>query len=175
MLQELFSALCSTMKCFMIRTSITTFENNPICCSLRPRSTDSRMIDRMEGVRYLDSPSLQTDRRFRKRMFCIYNISMNHECDGKRVHVQSVDVSNSSGEGHTELATKSNGECGDYFQFDFGYFQSDKLCGAELNRYQMRNIDTSSFLAYFWSDNAHPKQGGFSVRVGCEAASVMYT
>ena len=36
----------------------------------------------------------------------------------------------------------------------------------------MRNIDTSSFLAFFWSDNEDPHQGGFSIQVGCEAASV---
>ena len=135
------------------------------CCSLRPRPTDSGMIDLLDGVRYLDSPNLLSHRKFRKRLFCIYNVSMSDECPGKRVSV----VSSSSG---LELAAKSNGECGDYLQFDFGYFQSDKLCGAGLNRYQMRNIDTSSFLAYFWSDNEHPKQGGFSVRVGCESASV---
>ena len=157
--------LCSTMMCF--RTA-----GNTNCRSLRPHPTDSRMIGRFEGVRYLDSPNLQTDRRFRKRLLCIYNVSMSNECDSKRVSVVSLNVSSSSGEHCVELAAKSNGECGDYFQFDFGYFQSSKLCGAGLSGYQTRNIDTTSFLAYFWSDNEHPKQGGFSFRVGCEAASV---
>ena len=147
------------MMCF--RTSVTVD-----CCSLRPRPTDSGMIDLLDGVRYLDSPNLQTNRRFRKRLFCIYNVSMSNECDGKRVSVMSLNVY-SSGEHRVDLAAKSNGECGDYFQFDFGYFQSNKLCGAELSGYQMRNIDTLSFLAFFWSDNEHPKRGGFRVHISC--------
>ena len=145
---------------------------NTDCCSLRPRPSDSRTIGPLNGVRYLDSPNLQTSRRFRKRRFCIYNVSMSDECPGKRVSVISVNASSSSGEERVELTEKNNGECGDYLQFDYGDYQSDKLCGAGLNDYQMRNIDTLSFLAFFWSDNEHPKQGGFRIRVSCEADSV---
>ena len=157
--------LCSTMMCF--RTAVTTD-----CCSLRLRPNDTRTTLPLNGAHYLDSPNLQINGRFRKRLFCIYNVSLSDECDGM-VAISSVNVNISSNRGKDrvmELAAKSNGECGDYLQFDFGYFQSDKLCGTHLNDYEENVYNMSSFLAFFWSDNELPNRGGFRIRVGCEGA-----
>ena len=82
------------------------------------------------------------------------------ECVTNRVSVMSI------GKDHAELA-ESNGSCKDYLQFDFGYSQSDKLCGARLNSYNERGIGASSFLAFFWSDNESPNQGTFRFRASC--------
>ena len=88
---------------------------------------------------------------------------MSDACKGKKLQITATS-------NHT-FGLEKQDECKDYLLFDFGEMSvTEKLCGTDLSTYR-KEINHSSFLAYFWTDDKHNK-GGFQLSVTCTNSTI---
>ena len=90
---------------------------------------------------------------YRKNEFCLYNVSIPN-CESGFLMFESL-----SG----NIQPRENGKCSDYLQIFYGNSRTDTLCGDEVPPI----IQTTQFLALFWTDPSTNDFGGFKLRAKC--------
>lgn len=147
------------MKCFKWRVKRTGD------VVLRKRPVDAEQVVSVGDSVSLRSPGLDDTPRYKNRMFCLYNISID---DCNSINVQSVT------EGDQEYSLVVNDENSDiqhdYLYLDFGQVHSpETLYGSDVSNFST-SVYTSSFYAVFWS-NKERDAGAFHLQAVCADAN----
>ena len=155
-------ALCSTMKCFKIRTADGCTEAHHFRCLMNRRSKQVREDQLLvEGPlrqsATLFSPGYNKAKPFYlNRNFCIYNVSL--DCsEGQTVSLNSKPSTQPLSDADT---------CQDYLWFDTSSSGLPRrVCGNDIVNFNDTTSETT-FLVLLWT-NANQSAGKFEVEARC--------
>ena len=153
--------VCSTMKCFKMRTADGCTEDHNVHCLMRRRSKqvkeDNLLIEgplRQSATLY--SPGYnKTSPFYLNRNFCIYNVSL--DCPGQMVSINAKP---------NTLPLSDTDTCQDYLWFDTSSTGLPRrICGNEIINFNDTTA-SSTFLAILWT-NGNKSAGRFEIEARC--------
>lgn len=153
--------VCSTMKCFKIRTADGCTVGHHFHCLMNRRSKqvkeDQLVVEGpLRQSVTMHSPGYNKPKPFYlNRNFCIYNISL--DCHGQMVSLNSKPG--------TQVLSDAD-TCQDYLWFDTSSSGLPrKVCGNEIVNLN-DTLSVNAFLIVLWT-NAHHSAGKFEIEARC--------